>query len=80
MELVDLGVFLVIFLVFYLLGAGFVKIIHIIRKDKTKNYRVGVVIFALLMAAMVTYNNLGRWDETYADPTKVFQTQGSENE
>ncbi len=75
MQLVDLGIFLVIFLVCYLLGAGFVKIIHLIRKDKSKNYRIGVVIFALLVAAMITYNNLGRGDGRYADPVQLFQIQ-----
>lgn len=75
MQLIDLGMFLVIFLVCYLLGAGFVKIIHLIRKDKSKNYRIGVIIFALLVAAMITYNNLGRWEGSYADPTQLFQTQ-----
>ena len=75
MQLIDLGMFLVIFLVCYLLGAGFVKIIHLIRKDKSKNYRIGVVIFALLVAAMITYNNLGRWEDSYADPAQIFQTQ-----
>lgn len=75
MQLVDLGIFLVIFLVCYVLGSGFVKIIHLIRKDKSKNYRIGVVIFALLVAAMITYNNLGRGDGRYADPVQLFQIQ-----
>ncbi|QQS26817.1 hypothetical protein IPM44_03805 [bacterium] len=75
MQLIDLGMFLVIFIIFYLLGAGFVKIIHLIRKDKSKNYRIGVLIFALLVAAMITYNNLGRWDGRYADPAQLFQLQ-----
>lgn len=75
MQLIDLGMFFLIFLIFYLLGVGFVKIIHIIRKDKSKNYRVGVIIFALLASAMITYNNLGRWDVRYADPATLFNAQ-----
>lgn len=75
MHLIDLGMFLVIFIACYLLGSGFVKIIHLIHHDRSKSYRIGVVIFALLVAVMITYNNLGRWETRYADPAQLFQTQ-----
>lgn len=75
MQLIDVGMFALIFFVTYLICAIFVKIIHLITKDHTKNYRVGVIIFALLVAATVTYNNLGRWNTNYADPSALFQTK-----
>ncbi|MFO0955299.1 MAG: hypothetical protein U0526_02035 [Candidatus Saccharibacteria bacterium] len=74
MQLIDLGMFTLIFLITYLVGAIFVKLIHLITKDRSKNYRVGVIIFALLVAATITFNNLGRWGNTYADPSQLFQT------
>lgn len=80
MQWIDLGMFVLIFFITYLVGAVFVKLIHLITKDHSKNYRVGVIIFALLVAATITYTNLGRWGNKYADPSQLFQqSQPKEN-
>ncbi len=78
MQWMDVAMFALIFFVTYLLGAGFVKLIHLMTKDHTKNYRVGVIIFALLVAATITYNNLGRWVDDYPDLGRLFQINTSQ--
>lgn len=37
-----------------------VKLKHYITKDKSKSYRLAIVIFSVLAALMVTYLSLGR--------------------
>ena len=60
MQLIDVALFLLMFAVCYAVLALFVKIVHLITKDHSHTYRIAVIIFSLLFASMVTYNNLGR--------------------
>lgn len=77
MTLLDMGVFTLFFLIIYLIGALAIGIIHRLTHNHTKNYRIGLIIFALLAAATITYSNLGRWESTYANPAEIFQDGGS---
>jgi len=79
MTLLDMGVFTLFFLIIYLIGALVIGTIHRLTHNHTKSYRIGLIIFALLAAATITYTNLGRWESTYANPTELFQN-GSTNE
>lgn len=60
MQLIDVALFFMVFLMCYLVLAIGVKIIHLITKDHSHTYRIAVIIFSLLFAGMFTYNNLGR--------------------
>lgn len=61
MKILNLGIiFFITFFITFLILVGIVKIIHIIRKDKSKKYRIAVLIFSLLTAIMVTFLNIGR--------------------
>lgn len=60
MQLIDVALFLLVFVIVYAVLAVGVKIVHLITKDHSHTYRIAVIIFALLFAAMFTYNNLGR--------------------
>lgn len=60
MQLIDVALFVGVFIVSYAVLAIVVKIIHLITKDHSHTYRIAVIIFSLLFAAMFTYNNLGR--------------------
>ncbi len=53
-------IFILTFLFGYLALTGAIKLKHIITKDKSKSYRLGVLIFSFLLAVMVTYLNIGR--------------------
>lgn len=60
MQLIDVALFLLMFAVCYAVLALFVKIVHHVTKDRSHTYRIAAIIFSLLFATMVTYNNLGR--------------------
>ncbi len=76
MTIYDVEIFLLVFFVSYLVLAVGVKIIHLITKDHSKTYRIGVIIFSLLVAATVTYSQLGRVTGSY--PT-IAQPSSSPN-
>lgn len=52
--------FILIFLFSYLALTLLVKLKHYITKDKSKAYRLAVLIFSLGLALMVAYWSLGR--------------------
>lgn len=53
-------IFVLVLLFSYLALSLVVKIIHLITKNKSKSYRLAVIIFSFLLALMATYMNLGR--------------------
>lgn len=76
MTWLDLAVFVLLTLIIYLVGALTIGALHLVTHNKSTHYRVGLIIFALLASATITYTNLGRWESTYANPTELFQTGG----
>ncbi|MBP9826961.1 hypothetical protein KBC99_00605 [Candidatus Saccharibacteria bacterium] len=74
----DFALFFITFIICYVIGSVIVKIIHFFTKDTSKNYRIGIIIFSLLMAGMLTYNNLGRNPSDYANPLDLFGAQYQE--
>lgn len=65
MTIYDVEIFLLVFFMSYLALAVGVKLIHLITKDHSKTYRIGVIVFSLLVAAAVTYSQLGRVTGNY---------------
>lgn len=79
MTLVDVGLFLLVFFITYLIGSIVVGLLHLATKNRTKTYRIAVIILGLLLAAMFTYNNLGREASNYPSPLANPNPQGVSN-
>jgi|GEM_PF-5444780 len=60
MSMVDFQIFLLVFFVVYFVLAVVINFIRYLTKSSSKKYRIAIAIFALLVAAMFTYSNLGR--------------------
>ena len=54
------ALFVMVFCISAFLLVLFVKIMHAITKDKSRNYWLAIVLFSALVAGMVVYTNLGR--------------------
>lgn len=54
------ALFVMVFCVSAFVLLLFVKIMHLITKDSSRNYWLAIVLFSILVAGMVVYTNLGR--------------------
>lgn len=60
MSLMEVGIFLLVFFVTYLVSALVLFVLHLLMRREMKNYRVSTIIFSLLVAIAVTLVNIGR--------------------